>query len=331
MKKRKILITGAAGFIGSHLTDELLKNFTVIGLDNLSNGKLENLTLASKNENFFFHQGDILDKKVCDQVTQDIDIVFHLACLGIRHSLHSPFENQRVNAEGTLNLLQSSVKNSVKKFFYISTSEVYGDIKKFPIEETDAPLPKTIYGSSKLAGENYTYSFYKSFGLNATILRIFNNYGPRSHYEGDAGEIIPRTIVQALYHQSPVIFGSGEITRDFFYVKDTARALASLVDLAPMEGEIFNIGTGVEITMKRLVETILKETGKSDVVKINYLEPRPADVSRLWVNADKFKKLTNFKADYSFEEGLKETIEYFKVLKDQKDLLKEIKIKNWIK
>lgn len=331
MKKRKILITGAAGFIGSHLTDELLKNFRVIGLDNLSNGKLENLTFASTNENFTFLQEDILDKKVCDHATEDVDIVFHLACLGVRHSLHSPFENHRVNAEGTLNLLQSSLKNSVKKFFYISTSEVYGDIKKFPIEETDTPLPKTIYGSSKLAGENYAYSFFKSFGLNATILRIFNNYGPRSHYEGDAGEIIPRTIVQALYHQAPVIFGNGEITRDFFYVKDTARALASLIDLPSIEGEIFNIGTGVEISMKRLVETILKETGKSEIVKINYLESRPADVSRLWVNSDKFKKRTNFKANYTFEEGLKETIEYFKALKDQKDLLKEIKIKNWIK
>src|SRR5690349_2052034 len=117
MKKLKIAITGAAGFIGSHLTDELLQNYSVKAIDNLRNGKLENISEALKNPEFDFIEGDILDPKMCEQVTKGADIVFHLACLGIRHSLHSPLENHRVNAEGTLNLLEASVKNSVKKFF----------------------------------------------------------------------------------------------------------------------------------------------------------------------------------------------------------------------
>ncbi len=136
-----------------------------------------------------------VDAKKMEELTIGVDVVYHLACLGVRHSIHSPFENHRVNAEGSLVMLQAALKNKVKKFYYISTSEIYGDVKTFPIDENSVPLPKTVYGASKLAGENYAYSYYKCYGMNATILRIFNNYGPRAHYEGDAGEIIPRSII----------------------------------------------------------------------------------------------------------------------------------------
>ena len=196
MKTYNILVTGGAGFIGSHLADYLLSlGHCVSVLDNLVNGSETNLLEAVKSKNFTFIKGDILDKKTCLQVTNNIDVIYHLACLGVRHSLHSPFENHRVNAEGTLNVLEAGLKNKIKKFFYISTSEIYGDIKQFPIDENGVPLPKTVYGASKLAGENYAYSYHTCFGLDTTILRIFNNYGPRAHYEGDAGEIIPRSIM----------------------------------------------------------------------------------------------------------------------------------------
>ncbi len=143
----KILVTGGAGFIGSHLTDKLLSlNHQVVVLDNLRNGKVENLTEATLNPNFKFIEGDILNAKTCEEVTANVDIVYHLACLGVRHSLHSPFENHQVNAEGSLNMLEASRKNNVKRFFYISTSEIYGDIKNFPIDEGGIPLPKTVYG-----------------------------------------------------------------------------------------------------------------------------------------------------------------------------------------
>jgi UDP-glucose 4-epimerase len=330
MSRYNILVTGGAGFIGSHLTDKLLSlGHHVTVLDNLVNGKESNLLDAKSHINFKFIQGDILDKKTNDAATENIDIVYHLACLGVRHSLHSPFENHRVNAEGSLNILEAARKNNVKRFFYISTSEIYGDIKQFPIDENGIPLPKTVYGASKLAGENYTYSYFKCFGLDCTNLRIFNNYGPRAHYEGDAGEVIPRSIVNMIYGQAPIIFGDGQVTRDFFYVKDTAFALAALLDIKNISGEIINIGTGEEITMRHLLEKLIEMMGFG--LKINYMEDRPADVPRLWVNPEKFIRITGFKAAYSFDTGLAETIQYYKQISEGKNLIQEIAIQNWKK
>jgi len=330
MKKLNILVTGGAGFIGSHLVDKLLsEGHQVVALDNLVNGKKENLSDAVKYPEFKFVEGNILDSNTCVSATKNIDVVFHLACLGIRHSLHSPFENHRVNAEGTLNVLEASKKNGIKKFFYISTSEIYGDIKQFPIDENGIPLPKTVYGASKLAGENYAYSYFTCFGMDTTVLRIFNNYGPRAHYEGDAGEIIPRSIVNLLYGKAPMIFGDGSVTRDFFYVKDTAAALTGLLDIEGLQGQIINIGTGEEITMKHLLEKVI-ELMKLNI-RIEYLEERPADVPRLWVNPAKFKKITGFNSAFTFEEGLIETINFYTKISEGKDLVSEIAVKNWEK
>jgi UDP-glucose 4-epimerase len=329
---RKILVTGAAGFIGSHVTDALLDaGHEVIGFDNLSNGKLRNLESALENDSFQFKEGDICDEAQVNEIMRGVDVVYHLACLGVRHSIHSPFENHRVNAEGSLRVLEAARQENVSKFFYISTSEIYGDIQTFPIDEFGVPAPKTVYGSSKLAGENYAYSYYVCYGLQTVITRIFNNYGPRAHYEGDAGEIIPRSIVRMLNGEAPVVFGKGDVTRDFFFVKDTARALVQLMNNEKVVGEIINIGTGVEITMKKLMEVLIEEIGLKDRMNICFEEDRPADVPRLWVNPTKFKALTNFSGEKEFCEGLRETIAYYRELNQQHDLMGEIELQNWKK
>jgi UDP-glucose 4-epimerase len=334
--KPVVLVTGGAGFIGSHLADALLKkDYTVKVLDNLANGKTENLEEARQSPDFTFVKGDILERETCQSLVRGVDYVFHLACLGVRHSIHSPFENHRVNAEGTLNVLQAAREAGVKHFFYISTSEIYGRTTVFPIQE-DAPTnPLTVYGASKLAGEHYTHAYFECFGLPVTVLRIFNNYGPRAHYEGDAGEVIPRSIVRILYDQPPVVFGDGSITRDFFFVKDTAKALIQFLEMARHQpdiilNQIYNVGTGIEYSMKFLLENLLKVMRKQ-ALGIEFLPDRPADVPRLWVDARKFHEHTRFQPDYSFEAGLQETIDYYRMKTQAKNLLSEVKLHNWEK
>jgi len=297
----------------------------------LSNGKLRNLESALESNAFQFAEGDICDEAQVNEIMKGVDVVYHLACLGVRHSIHSPFENHRVNAEGSLRVLEAARQGKVSKFFYISTSEIYGDIQTFPIDELGVPAPKTVYGSSKLAGENYAYSYNVCYGLQTVITRIFNNYGPRAHYEGDAGEIIPRSIVRMLNGEAPVVFGKGDVTRDFFFVKDTARALVQLMDNVNVVGEIINIGTGVEITMKELMEVLIEEMELKDRMSIRFEEDRPADVPRLWVNPTKFKELTGFDNEMDFREGLRETITYYKALNQTNDLMNEIELQNWKK
>lgn len=330
IKGKNVLVTGGAGFIGSHLVDALIKEgCNVRVIDNLINGKLDNLKQHNNNAKFEFIKGDVLDPRSFAGVMKKTDIVFHMACLGVRHSIKHPYENQRVNGEGTFLVLEEAYKAGVKKFIYCSSSEVYGTAEQVPMPETHPTRPCTIYGAGKLAGESYARAFYKTYGFNTVILRLFNTYGPRSHHENDVGELIPKSIVRALNHKPPLIFGDGSQTRDFTYVKDSARALIEAAKCDKIRpGETFNAGSGFEIAIEEVAGLILKITESTS--EIRYLKPRPGDVLRLYADSSVFRKLTGWKPGVSFEEGLIKTVEWFRSRPEgAQALLSQEKDINW--
>lgn len=324
----KVLVTGGAGFIGSHLVDELInKGYSVRVLDNLSNGKIANLAHHKKNKNFEFARGSILNASLVAKMMIDIDLVFHLACLGVRHSINHPFENHKVNAEGSLIVLEKAYRAKVKKFLYCSSSEVYGTAEEVPMPESHPTFPHTVYGAGKLVGEAYTRAYFKTYGLKTVVVRLFNTFGPRSHYEGDSGEIIPKAIVRALSDQPILVFGDGKQTRDFTFVTDSARGLIEAASNPKMIAGTFNIGSNFEISINELSKKILKMVPGTRS-KIKYVASRPGDVLRLYADPRNFRKLTDWKPEVSFEDGLRQTVQWF-ASKDISKLRSLEKGRNW--
>lgn len=325
-----ILVTGGAGFIGSHLVEHLAgAGQTVRVLDNFRNGRQENLDPARTLGRVEVIHGDITDRDTCVAACRGVDTIYHLACLGVRHSLHNPIENHQVNALGTLYILEAARARGVSRFIYMSTSEVYGRAEEFPIRESTSTYPLTVYGASKLAGEHYARAYHECWGLSTVCVRPFNNYGPRSHFEGDAGEAIPRFILRALAGQPPVVFGDGSHTRDFLYVKDCARALEIIAATPSLTGQIVNLGYGTEMKIGRLARLAAEAAGRPDL-QPQHVAPRPADVPRLWVDTSKLAQATGFHPTTAWEDGLRATVDYFRDLRlDASTLERLAPVENW--
>jgi UDP-glucose 4-epimerase len=325
----KVLVTGGAGFIGSHLVDELAKNNHVVILDDFSSGEQENIVHHAGKGNVEIITGDIRDKDLLFNIAKNIDVVYHLAVQCLRVSIKNPDVTHEVNVTGTLNLLKASLENSVKRFIYVSSSEVYGTAVHVPMNEIHTCEPTTVYGASKLAGELYALAYFRTYGLESMVVRPFNTYGPREHLQGVYGEVIPRFVLRILNNMPPVIFGDGTHTRDFTYVSDTVKGIVMASECDSMISQAVNIARGREVSINELAVMIANKLGKKDIKPV-YEQKRPGDVIRHYADISKAKKLFNFSPEIDIEKGTGLFIDWFHSKKyDVSSLMKQEIVFNW--
>lgn len=308
---KKVLVTGADGFIGSHLTEMLVVNgyqVKALSLYNSFNnwGWLEDINCLDKIEVL---TGDIRDPHYCKYITKDVDIVFHLAALiAIPYSYIAPDSYVDTNIKGTLNICQAARENSVNRIIHTSTSEVYGTALYVPIDEKHPLQPQSPYSASKIAADAMAMSFYNAFGLPLTIARPFNTYGPRQ----SARAVIPTIITQIASGQKKIKLGDVTPTRDFNYVEDACRGFIELADCDAAIGETINIGSNTEISIGD-IHLQIKELMNSDVNFITEEErirPEKSEVYRLRCDNTKIKEFTGYAPKVDIRNGLKKTIEW---------------------
>jgi len=305
---KKILITGSEGFIGSHLTELLIKknfNIRAISYYNFmgSNGWLDKITFKQKNK-IEIIQGDITDDKFTKDITKNIDVVINLSALiGIPYSYKSPKSYLNTNIIGTYNLLEASLQNNVKKFIQTSTSEVYGNAKKFPITEKFELNGNSPYSASKIASDQLAFSYFTSFGLPVLIARPFNVYGPRQ----SARAIIPSIIIQILNGKKKIELGSLDTRRDFTFVGDTINGFYKLINHQRNYGEAFHFSNNYDISIYELVKTISKIMSvKIEIISSEKrIRPKKSEVKRLKASYLKSKKILGWSPSVSGKQGLK--------------------------
>lgn len=310
MNKTKCLVTGGAGFIGSHLVDRLLElGYEVIVIDDFSSGKKENLEHHKNNSNL-----KIFTKSICDKdigvLFKDVSVVFHVAAIPrVQFSIEFPKKTNEANINGTLNILEIAEKAGVKRFVYSASSSAYGNQEKLPLIETMNPNPMSPYALQKLVGEYYCKLYNLLFGMETISLRYFNVYGPRQDPSGGYACLIPKSINLVLQEKSPQIYGDGEQTRDFTYVEDVVEAniLAATTKDEKAFGDVFNIGNGNNISVNCVVKTI---TGNKNI-KPQYFPPviEPKDTL---ADTAKARAILKWNPNFTFENGIKETIAWFK-------------------
>jgi nucleoside-diphosphate-sugar epimerase len=309
LKTSKILVTGGAGFIGSHLVGKLVENGTeVTVLDNLSTGKIENIEKHLQNRSVKFVKGDVCNFGLVKKLVSDVDSVINLAAIAsVQCSVENPSLVNDVNVKGTLSLLKASLDSDVKRFIQASSAAVYGDAQKLPVHEEFKPMPLSPYAVSKLAAENYATVFNHVYGLETVCLRYFNVYGPRQAYNDYSGAITI-FVNDVLSNRRPKIFGDGKQTRDFVFVEDVVSANVLALTEKSAIGEIFNIATGKATSINKLLQ-MLQRIGKRNLKPV-YEEPREGDILHSYASIEKAKTLLGYEPTFSLEEGLKELVQH---------------------
>lgn len=307
MEGKKILVTGGLGFIGSHLVDMLIENNNITIIDNFSTGNIDNLSYPN-HENLKIIKED-LNEADLEEILKDKDYVFHLAAnASVPGSVADPLQYNKNNIDATLKLLIACKNNAIKKIIFSSSSAVYGENPNMPLKESESFMPCSPYAAQKASGELYLKSFYESYGLNYVALRYFNVFGPRQDENSPYAAVIPKFISAILTGESPVIYGDGEQSRDFIYVKEIAKA--NILAAESNYNGVINVALGKSMTINRLFD-IISDVLESDI-KVKYLDERPGDIKHSLADISKLDKI-NFKPDEDkFEEQLRETVKWFR-------------------
>ncbi len=304
------LVTGGAGFIGSHLTEELVRRGERVRvLDNFLTGKRENLApLAGR---FELLEGDIRDRAVCERAVQGMDVVLHQAALpSVPRSVEDPFTTNEINIGGTLNLLWAAAKAGVRRFVYASSSSIYGNDSRLPKVEGAEGMPLSPYAVSKWAGEKFLQTFALTYGLSTVSLRYFNIFGPRQDPFSQYAAAVPLFVTCILRGEPPVIYGDGEQSRDFTYVANVVEANLRAAETPGLSGQAVNIACADRITVNALVDRINRIVGAS--VRPVHAPPRPGDIPHSFADIQAAKTILGYAPGVSFDEGLRTTIAWFK-------------------
>jgi UDP-glucose 4-epimerase len=325
----RVVVTGGAGFIGSHVVDRLVEiGADVTVLDDLSVGTRENLACALQT-GIELVVGDVRDRELLDRTLTGSALVIHMACDNLRASLANPIHTHEVNASGTLIACLAACACGVRRFAYVSSSEAYGSARTVPMAE-DHPLePTTAYGASKAAGELYAFACLRTYGLPVVVIRPFNSYGPREHASGNSGEVIPKFATRLLAGFPPVIFGDGTQMRDFTWVEDTAVGIVSAAMCDRLVGDAVNIAYGQGVAIAEVAKVLSQAVGGPAQQPI-FAEPRPGDVNRHWADTTRARDILGFQATVPLADGLRRYVEWLRTSPPSQDTHGDPEVvRNW--
>ncbi len=314
IKGKNVLVTGGAGFIGSHLCDGLLDKGAakVVCLDNFFLGKVENIEEAMKDDRFILYRDDARNFGVCQAIMEKekIEVVFNMATIALNYSFFNPFDAYMVNVEIANTLLELLKVGTYKTLIHTSSSEAYGTARYSPMDEDHPTDPTTPYAAGKAAADLMIHSFCKILGLDISIVRPFNNYGPRQNSVGSLAAIIPATAKRIKEGGMPMVEGDGEQTRDFIFVKDTVRALILAYEKEESRGKIINLGSGKDISINSLLKEICNYYGYTG--EWEHRPARTSDVRNLCADSKRAKEILGFIPNVEFEQGIKITLDWYK-------------------